>query len=76
MTVLSRVPTDNELKEWIAEKEMELRFLQSLLKLNDIGREKALIYMFGLLHFEKYRKDKRFSKDQKEGDKNGKISSL
>ena len=76
MTDLTRVPTDNELKEWIAKKEEELRFLQSLLKLNDIGREKALIYMFGLLHFEKYRKDKRFSKDRKEGDKNGKTSSL
>lgn len=76
MTVLSRVPTDNELKEWIAKKEEELKFLQSLLKLNDIGREKALIYMFGLLHFEKYRKDKRFSKDRKESDKNGKTSSL
>ena len=53
MTILSRVPTDAELKEAIAEKEWELKFLQNLLKLNDTGREQALIYMFGLTHFEK-----------------------
>lgn len=56
MTVLNRVPTDDELKEAIAEKEREIKFLQNLLKLNDAGREQALIYMFGLTHFEKYRK--------------------
>lgn len=29
MTVLSRVPTDNELKEWIAKKEEELKFYRA-----------------------------------------------
>ncbi len=56
MTVLSRVPTDDELKEAIEETERTLEFLKNLLKLNDAGREQALIYMFGLTHFEKYLK--------------------
>ncbi len=56
MTVLSRVPTDDELKEAIEETQMTLEFLKNLLKLNDAGREQALIYMFGLTHFEKYLK--------------------
>lgn len=56
MTVLSRAPTDDELKEAIEETQMTLEFLKNLLKLNDTGREQALIYMFGLTHFEKYRK--------------------
>lgn len=55
-TVLNRVPTDSELKEAIAEKEQEIKFLKNLLKLNDAGREQALVYMFGLTHFAKYRK--------------------
>ena len=50
MTVLSRVPTDDELKEAIEETQMTLEFLKNLLKLNDAGREQALIYMFGLTH--------------------------
>lgn len=57
MTVLDRVPTDDELIEAIAEKEQDIEFLQKLLKLNDAGREQVLIYMFGLLHFAKYRKE-------------------
>ena len=56
MTVLSRVPTDDELKEAIEETERTLEFLKNLLKLNDAGREQALIYIFGLTHFEKYLK--------------------
>ena len=56
MTVLSRVPTDDELKEAIEETERTLEFLKNLLKLNDAGREQDLIYMFGLTHFEKYLK--------------------
>ena len=56
MTVLSRVPTDDELKEAIEETQMTLEFLKNLLKLNDAGREQALIYMFGVTHFEKYLK--------------------
>ena len=56
MTVLSRVPTDDELKDAIEETERTLEFLKNLLKLNDAGREQALIYMFGLTHFEKYLK--------------------
>lgn len=56
MVVLDRVPTDDELIEAIAEKEQDIKFLQKLLELNDAGREQVLIYMFGLLHFAKYRK--------------------
>ena len=56
ITILSRVPSHAELQEAIAEKEWELKFLQNLLKLNDAGREQALIYMFGVTHFEKYLK--------------------
>ena len=59
MKTISRVPTDDELKEWIEELEFEIEFLKNLLKMNDVGREEALIYMFGLLHFEKYRKEAR-----------------
>lgn len=59
MKTISRVPTDDELKEWIEELEFEIEFLKNLLKMNDVGREEALIYMFGLLHFEKYRKKVR-----------------
>ena len=55
MTVLDRVPTDDELKETIAEMEQGIEFMKKLLKLNDAGREQALIYMFGLMHFTKYR---------------------
>ena len=56
MTVLDRVPTDDELIEAIAEKEQDIEFLLKLLELNDAGREQVLIYMFGLSHFAKYRK--------------------
>ena len=56
ITILSRVPTDAELKEAIEETERTLEFLKNLLKLNDAGREQALIYMFGVTHFEKYLK--------------------
>ena len=56
MTVLDRVPTDDELIEAIAEKEQDIEFLLKLLELNDAGREQVLIYMFGLLHLAKYRK--------------------
>lgn len=59
MKTISRVPTDDELKERIEELEFEIEFLKNLLKMNDVGREEALIYMFGLLHFEKYRKKVR-----------------
>lgn len=58
-TILSRVPTDSELKEAIEEKEQEIKFLQNLLKLNGAGREQVLIYMFGLTHFEKYLKGRK-----------------
>lgn len=33
---------------------MQLQFYKNLLKLNQEGREKALIYMLGLTHLEKY----------------------
>ena len=52
ISVISRLPTDEEIEGL----ELTLKFLKNLLKLNDAGREQALIYMFGLTLFEKYEK--------------------
>lgn len=54
ISVVSRLPTDEEITKEIEGLELTLKFLKNLLKLNDAGREQALIYMFGLTHFEKY----------------------
>lgn len=54
ISVISRLPTDEEITKEIEGLELTLKFLKNLLKLNDAGREQALIYMFGLTHFEKY----------------------
>ena len=54
ISVISQLPTDEEIIEEIEGLEMILKFLKNLLKLNVAGREQALIYMFGLTHFEKY----------------------
>ena len=50
------VPTDAEIKEMIKETEMQLEILKGLLKLNEKGREEAVIYICGLTHLKKYRK--------------------
>lgn len=57
ISVVSRLPTDEEIIKEIEGLELTLKFLKNLLKLNDAGREQALIYMFGLTHFEKYVKE-------------------
>lgn len=50
------IPTDAEIKEMIKETEKQLEILKNLLKLNEKGREEAIIYMCGLTHLKKYRK--------------------
>ncbi len=57
ISVISRLPTDEEIIEEIEGLELTLKFLKNLFKLNDAGREQVLIYMFGLTHFEKYVKE-------------------
>jgi hypothetical protein len=51
-----KIPTDVEIKEMIKETEKELEILKNLLKLNEKGREEAVIYICGLTHLKKYRK--------------------
>lgn len=48
------IPTDAEIKEMIKETEMQLEILKGLLKLNEKGREEAVIYICGLTHLKKY----------------------
>ena len=48
------IPTDKELNEAIIK--LQLAILESMLKLNDKGREKDVIYMFGLLNFDEFRR--------------------
>jgi len=50
------IPTDSEIKESIQELELQLDILKDLLKLNEKGREEAVIYICGLAHLKKYRK--------------------
>ena len=50
---------DDGLKKAIKETEQTLKLLKILLKLNDAGRERVLIYMFGLTHFAKYRRPEK-----------------
>lgn len=57
----TEILTDDEIKFLINDTEhkieglmMQLQFYKNLLKLNQEGREEALIYMFGLTHLEKY----------------------
>lgn len=49
------IPTDKELKEGIEDLKLQLQILENMLKLNDAGREKAVIYMAGLLSFDEFR---------------------
>ena len=50
------IPTDKELNETIKDLKLQLAILESMLKLNDKGREKDVIYMFGLLNFDEFRR--------------------
>lgn len=50
------IPTDKELNEAIKDLKLQLAILESMLKLNDKGREKDVIYMFGLLNFDEFRR--------------------
>lgn len=56
MSKTIEIPTDNQIKDVIKSLRLDLDFFESLLKLNDKGREEALIYMYGLTHLKKYRK--------------------
>lgn len=56
------IPTDAQIKSELAKtrkliekSELKLRILEDLLKLNEKGREEALIYMCGLMCLKKYR---------------------
>ena len=53
------IPTDKELNEAIKDLKLQLAILENMLKLNDEGREKAVIYMFGLLNFDEFRQKGR-----------------
>lgn len=50
------IPTDKELNETIKDLKLQLAILENMLKLNDEGREKAVIYIFGLLNFDEFRR--------------------
>ena len=50
------IPTDKELNEAIKDLKLQLAILESMLNLNDKGREKDVIYMFGLLNFDEFRR--------------------
>lgn len=50
------IPTDEELKEGIEDLKLQQEILEAMLKLNDAGRKKVVIYMFGLLNFDEFRK--------------------
>lgn len=50
------IPTDKELKEGIEDLKLQLQILENMLKLNDAGRKKVVIYMVGLLSFDEFRR--------------------
>ena len=50
------IPTDKELNEAIKDLKLQLEILENMLKLNDAGRKKIVIYMFGLLNFDEFRR--------------------
>lgn len=49
------IPTDKELNEAIEDLKLQLQILENMLKLNDAGRKKVVIYMVGLLNFDEFR---------------------
>ena len=53
------IPTDKELKEAIEDLKLQLQILENMLKLNDAGRKKVVIYMVGLLSFDEFRQTRR-----------------
>ena len=53
------IPTDEELKEGIEDLKLQQEILETMLKLNDAGRKKVVIYMFGLLNFDEFRQEGR-----------------
>ena len=53
------IPTDEELIESIEDLKLQLELLENMLKLNDAGRKKVVIYMFGLLNFDEFRRMRR-----------------
>ena len=53
------IPTDEELKEDIEDLKLQLQILENMLKLNDAGRKKVVIYMVGLLSFDEFRQTRR-----------------
>ena len=53
------IPTDKELREGIEDLKLQLQILENMLKLNDAGREKVVVYMVGLLSFDEFRQEGR-----------------
>lgn len=53
------IPTDKELKEGIEDLKLQLQILENMLKLNDAGRKKVVIYIVGLLSFDEFRQTRR-----------------
>lgn len=53
------IPTDEELKEGIEDLKLQQEILETMLKLNDAGRKKVVIYMVGLLNFDEFRREGR-----------------
>ena len=50
------IPTNAEIIEEIKTIDSYKQFLENLLKLNDEGKELAMIYLLGISQLEKYRK--------------------
>lgn len=65
------IPTDKELKESIEDLKLQLALMENMLKLNDEGREKVVIYMFGLLNFDEFRRGGELSADSSENGAGG-----
>lgn len=68
------IPTDEELNETIKNLKFYLEFMEEMLKLNDRGRKEIIIYMFGLLTFDEFRKEAdyalRYRKEDMSGERN------
>ena len=53
------IPTDEELNKAIKDLRLDLAILENMLKLNVKGREEVVVYMFGLLNFDEFRRTRR-----------------
>ena len=53
------IPTNEELNEAIKDLRLDLAILENMLKLNVKGREEVVVYMFGLLNFDEFRRTRR-----------------